>query len=77
MPGMDGYDATVAIREKEVGRGGHVPIVALTASARESDRQRCFDVGMDGFISKPLSVVELRGSVQGWLLQTPAEMRAS
>ena len=42
-------------------------IVALTASARESDKERCLAVGMDGFLSKPLTVDELRASVLEWL----------
>jgi signal transduction histidine kinase/DNA-binding response OmpR family regulator len=67
MPVMDGYEATTEIRRREITRGGHVPIVALTASARESDRQRCIEVGMDAFLSKPLTVAELRASVLTWL----------
>jgi len=67
MPVMDGYDATTEIREREVVSGGRVPIVALTASARDSDRQRCLDVGMDAFLSKPLTVTELRAAVVHWL----------
>ena len=47
---------------REEGTGKRVPIVALTASARESDRERCIEVGMDGFLSKPLTVGELRAS---------------
>ncbi len=67
MPVMDGFDATVSIRERELGSGRRVPIVALTASARESDRERCLAVGMDDFLSKPLTVDELRASVVKWL----------
>lgn len=67
MPVMDGFDATRAIRERETALGGRVPIVALTASAQESDRKRCFEAGMDDFLSKPLTVVELRAAVLQWL----------
>ncbi len=67
MPVMDGYDATRAIRELEKERGGHVPIVALTASARESDKRKCLESGMDGFLSKPLTIDELRTAVVEWL----------
>jgi two-component system, sensor histidine kinase and response regulator len=73
MPVMDGYDATVAIRERESGSDMRVPIVALTASARESDRQRCLDVGMDAFLSKPLTVSDLRAAVVHWLSEGVAE----
>ena len=66
MPVMDGYEATLAIRELEE-EDGRVPIVALTASVHERDRQRCMEVGMDAFLTKPLGVEELRASVIEWL----------
>ena len=59
MPRMDGFKATVAIREKEKKTGMHIPIVAMTAHAMRGDRQRCLDAGMDDYISKPLKAEEL------------------
>lgn len=53
MPIMDGYAATQAIRAMERERGGHVPIIALTAYALRGDRERCLAVGMDTYIAKP------------------------
>jgi CheY-like chemotaxis protein len=53
MPEMDGYEATLEIRERE-GRSKHTPIVAITALAMESDRERCLEVGMDDCIVKPI-----------------------
>lgn len=73
MPVMDGYDATTAIRAREAETGRRVPIVALTASARESDRQRCLEVGMDAFLSKPLTIEELRAAVVTWLSKSADE----
>jgi len=67
MPVLDGFEATRAIRRMELDRNTRVPIVALTASARASDRDRCFEAGMDGFLSKPLTVPELRAAVLEWL----------
>jgi len=77
MPVMDGYDATRAIREMEEERGGHVPIVALTASARESDKRRCLESGMDAFLSKPLTIDELRTAVVEWLQPAGTESLTS
>lgn len=59
MPHMDGLEATVRIRQEEALSGAHIPIVALTANAQESDQQACFDAGMDYFIAKPFSPAKL------------------
>jgi two-component system sensor histidine kinase/response regulator len=59
MPDMDGLEAAAAIRAHERERGGHVPIVALTAHAMKSDRDRCLEAGMDAYLSKPLRPAEL------------------
>jgi signal transduction histidine kinase/DNA-binding response OmpR family regulator len=59
MPEMDGLTATRTIRQMEKTRGMHTPIVALTAHVLEGDRERCRAAGMDGYVSKPLSVAEL------------------
>ena len=54
MPEMGGIEATRRIREREKQTGKHVPIIALTAHALASDRQRCLDAGMDGYLPKPI-----------------------
>jgi len=54
MPEMDGFEATAAIREAERIKGGHTPIVAMTAHAMAGDRQRCLEAGMDAYVSKPI-----------------------
>lgn len=54
MPVMDGFDATIGIREYEEAYAlARVPIIALTASILEDDIQRCFDSGMDDYLPKP------------------------
>jgi CheY-like chemotaxis protein len=54
MPRMNGFEATGAIRENERTRGGHIPIVAMTAHALKEDEERCLDAGMDAYVSKPI-----------------------
>jgi len=58
MPLMDGIEATRRIREKELGIG-HTLIIALTAFALQGDRERFLQLGMDGYISKPVKMEDL------------------
>lgn len=55
MPKLNGYDATKKIRELEKDKK-RTPILALTASALTSDRAKCFDSGMDDYLSKPINI---------------------
>jgi len=60
MPEMDGFQATLAIRERERSTGAHQTIVAMTAHAMKGDEERCRNAGMDGYIPKPIEVNRLR-----------------
>jgi signal transduction histidine kinase/ActR/RegA family two-component response regulator len=64
MPEMDGWEATRAIREIEAGSGRHIPILAMTAHAMKGDREKCLEAGMDGYVSKPVVVADLRQAIQ-------------
>jgi PAS domain S-box-containing protein len=66
MPVMDGYAATAAIRHWEQTAGVHVPIVAMTASALVGDRERCLAVGMDDYLSKPVTMSDLERVLSRW-----------
>ncbi|MGE5645888.1 MAG: response regulator [Acidobacteriota bacterium] len=63
MPGLDGFQATAAIRERERSTGGHVRILALTAHAMKGDRERCLEAGMDGYVAKPVRPAELFAAI--------------
>lgn len=59
MPEMDGIEATIKIREDEKQSGIHTPIIAMTANTLQSDRDVCFEAGMDDFITKPFKTEQL------------------
>jgi signal transduction histidine kinase/CheY-like chemotaxis protein len=58
MPKMDGFEVTMKIREHG-GEQSEIPIIALSASALDTDRKACFDAGMDDFLSKPVQLDQL------------------
>jgi CheY-like chemotaxis protein len=64
MPEMDGYEAARRIRSREQGR--RTPIVAMTANAMIGDRERCLEAGMDDYVSKPIVLQQLAGTLERW-----------
>jgi CheY-like chemotaxis protein/HPt (histidine-containing phosphotransfer) domain-containing protein len=68
MPVMDGFEASAAIRARELATGGaaprRMPIVALTANAMAGDRERCLAAGMDDYLSKPFNKDALRAVLE-------------
>ncbi|WP_409477720.1 ATP-binding protein [Pseudobdellovibrio sp. HCB154] len=68
MPEMDGFEATKKIRETEKASGHkRIPIIALTASAMGADQQKCLDVGMDDYLTKPVDFQKVWQSLEKWL----------
>ena len=67
MPVMDGYQATSIIRQRTTNSLRHLPIIALTANAMDGDRDKCLAAGMDDFLSKPYSPVQLEAVLLRWL----------
>lgn len=79
MPNMDGMTATKKIRELEgdsssreqyaslQGRENLLPIIGLTAHARKEDEKACYDVGMDGFLTKPLNREKMLETLQAYM----------
>ena len=74
MPVLDGYAATAEIRlwEREHGRA-RLPILALTADAFDKDRQHCFTVGMDDFLTKPIRIQILEQKLSQWI-ESPSQI---
>jgi CheY-like chemotaxis protein/HPt (histidine-containing phosphotransfer) domain-containing protein len=70
MPRLDGFDATRLIREQE-SPGRRIPIIAMTASALEGERERCLAAGMDDYLTKPVAPAELEHALRVWT-QVPA-----
>ncbi len=78
MPEMGGLEATQSIRarQKDSGPhpnyGGRIIIVAMTAHAMQSDRDKCLAAGMDDYLSKPVRPADIRGIIEKWAAATPA-----
>ncbi|HEC17110.1 MAG TPA: hybrid sensor histidine kinase/response regulator [Sedimenticola sp.] len=68
MPVMDGYEATRLIRDPLSRVRDHaIPIIAMTANAMPSDRERCIEAGMDDYIAKPVDPAKLHQALEQWL----------
>ena len=71
MPGMDGFEATATIRDKEKTTGMPIPIVVMTAHALKGDQDRCMAAGMDGYVSKPIRNMDLFAVMERLLVNKP------
>jgi CheY-like chemotaxis protein/HPt (histidine-containing phosphotransfer) domain-containing protein len=68
MPYMDGYELAQTIRAKEINNGAHcIPIIALTANALKSEEHHCLSIGMDGYLTKPVRLADLKAMLEKWL----------
>jgi PAS domain S-box-containing protein len=76
MPGMDGYQTTAQIRAYAHMNAAQLPIIAMTANAMESDRQKALEAGMNDYVSKPVDVTKLASVLLRWV-NLPAEMNST
>jgi CheY-like chemotaxis protein len=67
MPEMDGFTASQLIRKAENTSGQHIPIIAMTASAMQGDREQCLAAGMDDYITKPVNLTMLDNTIARWM----------
>ncbi|MGV3562542.1 MAG: response regulator [Nocardioides sp.] len=68
MPVLDGYDATRELRLRELTQGRpRVPVLAMTASVTEGERERCAAAGMDDFVPKPVTPADLGAALDRWV----------
>ncbi len=67
MPEINGHDATIAIRKMEAETDRHTPIIGVTAHALAGDFEKCLEVGMDDYLSKPVSPDMLMAKIDKWL----------
>jgi PAS domain S-box-containing protein len=72
MPVMGGIEATERLRLREQGKGGHIPVIALTAHAMDGDRDRCLAAGMDDYLSKPVDPEKLKAMLAAWMPRADA-----
>ena len=73
MPGIDGYEATRRIRQRNPQARNHgIPIVALTADVMEGDRDKCLAAGMSDYLAKPIQPQQLADALAKWLASSAA-----
>ncbi len=75
MPQLDGFQVIHALRERERSRGGHLPVIALTARSRPEDRARCLAAGMDHFLTKPVQAADLWVAIERVIAASQSEAR--
>jgi CheY-like chemotaxis protein len=68
MPEMDGFEATLCVRQEgSKALNPSIPIIAMTASTMQGDREKCIQAGMNDFIAKPVQIRELAEILARWL----------
>jgi two-component system sensor histidine kinase/response regulator len=72
MPRLDGFATTTELRRREAGSGSHTPVVAMTASATDRDRESCAAAGMDDYLTKPVLMASLATVLEHWLGARPS-----
>ncbi|MBX2987525.1 MAG: response regulator [Bdellovibrionaceae bacterium] len=66
MPVLDGYQTVTRIRESEGSSVKEIPIIAVSASAIKGEKERCLEIGMNDYLSKPLLLNDLSAKISQW-----------
>lgn len=69
MPVMDGAEATLRIRESDLHRNKHIPIILLTTNDLENERLRCIESGADDYLIKPVNIENLLTTIDYYIKQ--------
>jgi two-component system, sensor histidine kinase len=68
MPRLDGFETTIQIRSQQSDVLNHdIPVIAVTANAIKGDLEKCLSVGMNDYVSKPISQSDLRHKIEKWI----------
>ncbi|MEO5911518.1 MAG: response regulator [Pelobium sp.] len=65
MPDIDGYQAIAKLKESEKMKA--IPVIAITAQAMSGDKEKCLEVGADGYVSKPVDIDHLMVYINKYL----------
>ena len=76
MPEMDGLEASIELRRREVASGEHIPIIAMTANALPEDRRAAMTAGMNDYLAKPVTLAELQRVLERWLPHQTASLES-
>jgi two-component system sensor histidine kinase/response regulator len=63
MPELDGFQVVESIRKREQTTRDHLPVIALTASSKREDREKCLETGMDDYLTKPFKAADLWAAI--------------
>jgi CheY-like chemotaxis protein len=77
MPELDGFEATLELRNQERASGRHTVVVAMTANAMDGSREACLRAGMDDYMTKPVKLADLAEMTRRWIPDEPLQSERS
>lgn len=77
MPGIDGLEATRRLRDSNSSLDRYTPVIVVTAKAMSGDREECLAAGVDDYLSKPFTSLQLEAKITFWLAERERKIEAS